>query len=37
MINLNDLRTLALSFPEATEDPHFEKRSFRVKKKIFAA
>ena len=36
MVNLDTLRTLALSFPEATEAPHFEKTSFRVKKKIFA-
>jgi len=34
-MTLNQLRTLALSFPEATEEPHFEKTSFRVKKKIF--
>ena len=27
---------MALSFPEATEQPHFEKPSFRVGKKIFA-
>jgi predicted DNA-binding protein (MmcQ/YjbR family) len=27
---------LALSFPNATEESHFEKTSFRVKKKIFA-
>jgi hypothetical protein len=27
---------LALSFPETTEEPHFEKTSFRVRKKIFA-
>jgi predicted DNA-binding protein (MmcQ/YjbR family) len=27
---------LALSYPEVTEEPHFEKTSFRVKKKIFA-
>ena len=26
----------ALAFPEATEEPHFEKTSFRVRKKIFA-
>lgn len=26
---------MALSFPEVTEEPHFEKTSFRVKKKIF--
>jgi hypothetical protein len=27
---------MALSFPETNEDPHFEKTSFRVRKKIFA-
>ena len=31
------LRKFSLSFPEATEEPHFEKTSFRVKKKIFAS
>ncbi len=36
MITLETLRKLALSFPETTEEPHFEKISFRVKKKIFA-
>jgi predicted DNA-binding protein (MmcQ/YjbR family) len=36
MVTLATLRKLALSFPEATEEPHFEKTSFRVKKKIFA-
>jgi predicted DNA-binding protein (MmcQ/YjbR family) len=30
------LRKLVLSFPETTEELHFEKTSFRVKKKIFA-
>lgn len=30
------LRTLALSFPGAHEEPHFERASFRVGKKIFA-
>ncbi|AEA42870.1 MmcQ/YjbR family DNA-binding protein [Fluviicola taffensis] len=29
-------RNYALSLPEATEEPHFEKNSYRVKKKIFA-
>jgi predicted DNA-binding protein (MmcQ/YjbR family) len=29
-------RSLALSLPEATENAHFEKISFRVKSKIFA-
>ena len=36
MVTLETLRKLALSFPETTEEPHFEKTSFRVKKKIFA-
>jgi predicted DNA-binding protein (MmcQ/YjbR family) len=36
MVTLETLRKLALSFPETTEEPHFEKISFRVKKKIFA-
>ena len=36
MVTIDRLRKLALSFPEATEEPHFEKTSFRVKKKIFA-
>ena len=36
MITFDELRKSALSFPETTEEPHFEKTSFRVKKKIFA-
>jgi hypothetical protein len=36
MIEFEELRKLAMSFPEVTEEPHFEKTSFRVKKKIFA-
>lgn len=36
MITLDQLRKLALSFPETTEAPHFDKSSFRVRKKIFA-
>lgn len=36
MITITTFRKLALSFPEVTEEPHFEKISFRVKKKIFA-
>lgn len=36
MVTLKTLRTIALSLPETTEEPHFEKTSFRVKKKIFA-
>lgn len=37
MVTIETLRKIALSFPEATEEPHFEKTSFRVKKKIFAS
>jgi hypothetical protein len=36
MVSLNAVRKLALTFPEAEEMPHFEKASFRIKKKIFA-
>lgn len=36
MITIATLRKIALSFPETTEEPHFEKTSFRVRKKIFA-
>lgn len=36
MVSIQTFIQLALSFPEATEAPHFEKNSFRVSKKIFA-
>ncbi|WP_207420330.1 MmcQ/YjbR family DNA-binding protein [Desertivirga brevis] len=36
MVTFDLFRQLALSLPEVTEEPHFEKTSFRVKKKIFA-
>lgn len=36
MVTINNLREIAISFPETTEEEHFEKTSFRVKKKIFA-
>ena len=36
MVDLSTFRTFALSFAEAQELPHFEKTSFRIKKKIFA-
>lgn len=36
MIDVETFREWALAFPEATEEPHFEKVSFRVRKKIFA-
>jgi hypothetical protein len=36
MVSFDAFRKLALLFPEVTEEPHFEKTSFRVKKRIFA-
>jgi predicted DNA-binding protein (MmcQ/YjbR family) len=36
MVSLDEFRTMAMGFPETTEEPHFEKTSFRVAKKIFA-
>ncbi|MDB5127982.1 MAG: hypothetical protein JWQ85_2214 [Mucilaginibacter sp.] len=36
MVDPEKLRRMALSLPEATEAPHFEKTSFRVNNKIFA-
>ena len=36
MVTADTVRKLALSFEEAEEQPHFEKPSFRIKKKIFA-
>ncbi len=36
MISIETFRQISLSFEEAVEEPHFEKTSFRVKKKIFA-
>ncbi|WP_317898725.1 MmcQ/YjbR family DNA-binding protein [Aurantibacillus circumpalustris] len=36
MISIAAYRKLALSFEEAEEIPHFEKPSFRIRKKIFA-
>lgn len=36
MVTMQTFKELALSFPETTEEAHFEKTSFRVKKKIFA-
>ncbi len=36
MIDITTFRKKALSFPEAKEEPHFEKASFRIGKKIFA-
>jgi hypothetical protein len=36
MVRLDTARRFALSLPETTEEPHFEKSSFRVRGKIFA-
>ena len=36
MVSIDTVRQLALSFPETDEHPHFDKKAFRVKKKIFA-
>lgn len=36
MIQIEEVRKIALAFEEATESPHFERTSFRVRKKIFA-
>ena len=35
-MKIADVRRFALSLPEATEEPHFDYSSFRVKGKIFA-
>lgn len=36
MVSIDTLKSLAMSLPEVTEQPHFEKISFRVNNKIFA-
>jgi predicted DNA-binding protein (MmcQ/YjbR family) len=36
MITPETFRQMALSFAEVTEQPHFDKTSFRINKKIFA-
>ena len=36
MVTIEAVRQLALSFPETDEHPHFDRKAFRVKKKIFA-
>lgn len=35
-MNIREVRRLALTLPEASEQPHFHLTSFRVKGKIFA-
>src|SRR5687768_10617050 len=36
MVSYAEFRSWAMAFPEVTEEPHFEKTSFRIRKKIFA-
>ena len=36
MLNPEHVREWAMSFEEVTEESHFEKTSFRIRKKIFA-
>jgi predicted DNA-binding protein (MmcQ/YjbR family) len=36
MVSIETFQKIALAFPEAKEEPHFEITSFRVAKKIFA-
>ncbi len=36
MITVNVFRKMALSFENTKEEPHFDKSSFRIQKKIFA-
>ncbi|TSD67223.1 MmcQ/YjbR family DNA-binding protein [Inquilinus sp. KBS0705] len=36
MADIISIRRVALSLPEVSEEPHFEKTSFKVNKKIFA-
>ena len=36
MVTIETFRQMALSLPDVAELPHFEKASFRIKKKIFA-
>lgn len=35
-MTLDDVRSVALGLPEATEEPHHDRTSFRVRGKIFA-
>jgi predicted DNA-binding protein (MmcQ/YjbR family) len=36
MVTEEEMAAWALEYPEVSQSPHFEKTSFRVKKKIFA-
>lgn len=35
MVNIETFKKMALTFEEVTQEPHFKKQSFRVRKKIF--
>ena len=35
-MTIEEFKKLAMAFPEVDEEPHFERSSYRVKKKIFA-
>jgi hypothetical protein len=35
-MRIDEVRRIALSLPEATEEPHFQYASFRIRGKIFA-
>lgn len=35
MLDINIIRAIACSLPEVVEEPHFDKSSFRIKRKIF--
>lgn len=35
MVSIESCKSIALSFPETSEQPHFEKISIRINKKIF--
>ncbi|MBL0743156.1 MmcQ/YjbR family DNA-binding protein [Chryseolinea lacunae] len=36
MVTIQEVEAWALALPEAVQQPHFEKTSFRIRKKIFA-
>ncbi|MES2649337.1 MAG: MmcQ/YjbR family DNA-binding protein [Bacteroidota bacterium] len=36
MVSIATFKKIAMSFPDVVEQPHFEKQSYRIGKKIFA-
>jgi hypothetical protein len=36
MVTINTFREMALALPEVSEQPHFDRPSFRIKNKIFS-